>query len=470
MKKRTIAEIQRFIGGELVAGGGDCLVHGVAIDSRRVRKGDLFFALRGEHAHGVEYARTALNAGCAAVVVDPEHTGAAIEKLFCSVPILAVEDPEAALGVLAEAVRTEEHREVPAVAVTGSVGKTTTCRFAAALLEKSGVVHRPPASFNNHLGVPVTVLTAPEECQYLITEVGTNAPGEVLRYASWVKPRVAVVTAIAPAHLEGLHDLEQIELEKLSIIEAVEPGGEAWLPVQLAEKYKALLRRLPVTIRTMGPGGDLEVRSHAWPAENHTLLFRDSERSIPFRWAAPFPHSPRNLEAAIAIGLGFGVDLDQLLSRVDHVSSPPLRGEVEKHGGISFVLDCYNANPASLTSAIERLENEPVTGRRVCVIGTMEELGQQEGEWHRQLGGRLASEKLDDVFLIGRGRDLYASGLGERGADAHRIDDDDRSAELVASQLEPGDCVLFKASRRERLEDFAARVAGLIESRGAAVE
>ena len=158
-----------------------------------------------------------------------------------------------------------------------------------------------------------------------------------------------------------------------------------------------------------------------------------------------------------------------MLAGLSRLKTAPLRGEVRSHGGVEFLLDCYNASPVSLESAIERLENSPVLGRRVCVIGTMEELGEQEQLWHRRLGGRLASPKLDSVYLVGRARDWYQGGLHQAGGAGEPIEVSQDSAAQLASQLEPGDCELFKASRTEALEEFAERVGALLEARKEAV-
>ncbi|MCA8960979.1 MAG: UDP-N-acetylmuramoyl-tripeptide--D-alanyl-D-alanine ligase, partial [Planctomycetes bacterium] len=439
MRPRGLEEIVRTLEGSWLGPASvPTRISGATIDSRRVRPGDLFFALAGEHVHGVSFARTAHEAGAVATVCDRAAVALLRAQGFDGGSIV-VADAAVALAKLAESVRREEAESLPAAAVTGSVGKTTTCGYAAQLLESCGVVHRPPSSYNNHLGVPLTVLNAPPECDYLIAEVGTSAPGEVYRYATWVRPRVAVVTAVAPAHLQGLADLEHIELEKLSILETLDGDGAGWIPRALAEKHASLLRNLSSQVRTFGPGGDLEIRSNAILGTEHELILRDgSELRTRFEWRAPFPHSIRNLECALAVGMSLGVDLRRLIEGVERLDSPPLRGETVRHGGVDFVLDCYNANPASMESAIERLENEPTRGRRICVVGTMEELGAQEQHWHRRLGGRLASAKLDRVFVIGRGREWYAEAMTERGIEPQRISDDEDSVELLASQLEPG--------------------------------
>ncbi len=470
MKRMTLGTVAELLAGEVVGADPKREVRGAGIDSRRIGKGELFFALSGSRTHGISFVPDALARGAAAAVVDRamarELYGGNARGVGA---LIAVEDPARALAVLASKVRAASG-SCPAAAVTGSVGKTTSVRYAATLLARIGKTHRPPSSYNNHLGVPLTILNAPQDCRYLVTEIGSNAAGEVHRLASWVRPGVAVVTAVAPVHLKGFGTLEGVELEKLSILDAVAPGGVGWLPRTLADKYAPLLRSLDIELRTFGPGGDLDVRSNRIMGRHHQISYRGEPGVRRIEWESPFPHSPRNLEAALAVGLGFGVSLDELLAGVSQLEPVRLRGQVERHGGVEFVLDCYNANPVSLESAIERLENSPVRGRRVCVVGTMEELGEQEQQWHRQIGGRLASERVDSVYVIGRAGGWYRSGVEQAGGHATEIGDDDDSAVRVASSLEPGDCVLFKASRTDALERFAARVGALLDRRGAPVE
>ncbi|MFN0057086.1 MAG: UDP-N-acetylmuramoyl-tripeptide--D-alanyl-D-alanine ligase [Planctomycetota bacterium] len=465
MRPRSLGDVARHMSGELVSGDPTALTNGAAIDTRALRDGELFFALPGSRVHGAKFVPQAWRVGAAAVVVDelaaPELAPLARATGFA---LIVVPDGQRALARLAEAVRAEERDSLPAIAITGSVGKTTTCGYAATLLSGVGVAHRPPSSFNNQLGVPLTILSAPAKADYLVCEVGTNSAGEVFRLASWVRPKVAIVTAVAPAHLLGFGTLDAIELEKLSILDALEPTGSGWIPADLALRHQSLLRSCRARVKTIGENGDLRVTPVDGANDPDFYQLSYAGATHEFRWHAPFRHSVRNLEAALAAGLGVGVAIEALLERVGMLSNAPLRGDVEQHAGVEFLLDCYNASPASLESAIERLETEPATGRRVCVIGTMEELGTEERTWHQRLGERLASPRVDAVYLLGRGRDWYQSGLRACGREGETLANDSSSAERLASALRPGDRVLFKASRREALETFAQRVAGLLEA------
>ncbi|MFQ5654102.1 MAG: Mur ligase family protein [Planctomycetota bacterium] len=254
MKARSLEEIACLLAAPIKGGDGRTPVRGAGIDSRALRRGDLFFALQGSRTHGIRFAGAALAAGAPAVVVELQ--------LAAEVPgrAIPVADPARALGLLAAQVRREEAGHLPAAAITGSVGKTATCGYAATLLAGVRQVHGPRGSHNNALGVPLTILNAPEECDALICEVGSNHPGEIAPLARWIRPEIACVTAVAPAHLDGFGSIAAIEEEKLSLLSALPAGGEAWIPVSLGARGSSLLADCRGRVRSFGPQGDLEVK------------------------------------------------------------------------------------------------------------------------------------------------------------------------------------------------------------------
>ena len=460
MRRRTLEELAGLMGGKLDGQvATDEVASGASIDTRTLRSGDLFFALPGTRTHGKQHAGAALSRGAAAVVVD--------EPLPTSGPRIVVDDVANAMARLAQHVRREESTRVPCAVITGSLGKTTTCRYASELLRTVGVAHRPPGSFNNHLGVPLTILAAPEECGFLIVEIGANRDGEVRTLAEWAQPKVACVTAIAPVHLDGFGDLDGVAREKLSILESLPEDGEGWLPVEASRRYGSLLSNVSARLRTFGRGGDLEITPlSAVPGRTprYRLRFGHDEPPMTFEWDPPFEHSARNLEAALAVVAGLGVPPEAVLDQIGSLTLPPLRGEVREHGGTELILDCYNSSPTALESAIDKLEREPASGRRIAVLGTMEELGEHEASWHQAIGERLANSTIDEVFLMGRARDWFQWGLERNGRAGVYLDHTESSARQLAADLKPGDRVLFKASRSEALEEFAAMVAKFLDA------
>lgn len=450
MRARALSELAAWMGG-VRRGAADPMVEGVAIDSRALAAGQLFFALAGRQTHGIQHAADALARGAAAVVT----TFAFAARVRG--PAVLVEDPAQALARLAAAVRTAERETLPAVAITGSVGKTTTCGFLAQLLADRLRVHRAPQSYNNHLGVPLTILGAPADSELLICEVGTSAPGEVARLAAWVQPTVAAVTAVGPAHLAGFGTVQAVAREKFSIFSQLAPGGIGVAPAALLARARQRFGDPGVATMPHGAGGLLEIHALAQPGR--WQLREDGAESLEFAWRAPAPHARAALESALTVARALGHAPATLLGAVDALELPPLRGAPQRHGDIEFLLDCYNSNPLSLQAAIHGLADSPCAGRRVCVIGTMEDLGQEEQQWHERSGRRLAEARLDAVYLLGRGAQWLRTGLRRAGLDGIELQADDPSARRLAAELRAGDRVLFKASRTVRLEDFAARVA-----------
>ncbi len=450
MKPRSLADIAQLIGGELLAPeAAGITASGAAIDSRLLRSGDLFFAIEAER-DGHDFAANALDAGAVAAVVKKGRSS------VVAGPAIEVADPRRALGQLATAIR-ELESNTPAVAITGSIGKTTTCGYVAALLAPLGPVYRPPGSFNNDLGVPLTILGAPKDTAALVLELGSNAPGEIAPLAKITGASVGLVTAIAPAHLAELIDLAGVAREKLSLFGALPAPARGWVPTE----YLAPAREQRAAVESFGEGG----ASHVVTRGRGRARWFFRGESYEFTWTPTFRHQRALLAAALAVAAEFGLEPETLLELVPTLPEPPLRGEVRHLDGIDLILDCYNSSPAALRSSLERLEDERALGRRLCVLGTMEELGRDEAKWHRDLGRRAGSRKIDRIFVAGRGRTWYREGLSDVGREGVDVDLGDEGARAIANCLLPGDRVLFKASRKERLERFADRIAHYLSLR-----
>ena len=446
------AELARVLRGEWLAGRmpEDAPAVDVSIDSRTIPPGGVFFALEASR-DGHEFVPAAQRAGACAAVV---RRGVRTDTPF---PQLVVPDPRRALGEWAPEVRARS--EVPAIAVTGSAGKTTTCGYLAQLLSPLGTIAAPPGSYNNDLGVPLTILNAPADARALVIEIGTNAPGEVATLAAWTFADFGIVTAIAPAHLEGLGTLAGVAQEKLSLFRALPPEAKAWV----AEESRRDAESRGFAVRSFGRGGESSIE----PIADGLMRWRFAGEVEDFPWRPRYRHQRDLLAVALAIATELGVSREALLAQISELPEPPLRGEIEPVAGIDLILDCYNASPISVRAAMERLEDEAAAGRRLCLLGTMEELGEEEAHWHRELGRRAGSGSIDRVFLTGRGTEWYREGLREVGREGIALDLSSGGAEQLVDSLLPGDRVLFKASRAERLEDFASRVAALLSDRAA---
>jgi UDP-N-acetylmuramoyl-tripeptide--D-alanyl-D-alanine ligase len=416
--------VAQAAGGRLVApapraGGPSRAV----IDSRAVAAGDLFVGLPGEHVDGGRFAPQALAGGAWGVLVAPEHAAAA----QCAVPgaLIAADDPLAALQRLATAWRRA--LACPVVAITGSVGKTSTKDILAAMLAQARRTVANRENLNTEIGLPLTVLEAPAGTEALVVEMGMRGPGQIAELTAIAEPDVAVITSVAPVHLELMGSIEAIAAAKAELVAGLRPGATAVIPA--GEPLLEPHRRDDVTTVTFGPGGDV--------AELPDGL------ELPFTSA----YMRRNALAAFAAARALGVEPTGALD----VALSSFRGQrIEVAGGIVVVNDCYNANPMSMRAALDDLAAS-ASGRRVAVLGDMLELGPDEARFHAEIGAHARAAGVDVLVAVGPRAAHLADGYGEVVA----VPDAQAAAAIVPGLLEPGDTVLLKASRGVGLEVVA---------------
>ncbi|MEE2889882.1 MAG: Mur ligase family protein [Planctomycetota bacterium] len=452
MKERSLAEVARWMGANIVRGEQTSPIGGAVIDSRKATAGALFFALEGENCHGIDHAQDALEKGAAAVVSEPGY--AARHKG----PALEVEDVAGALQSLASEIRREEEPVLPAIAITGSVGKTTTCAILRSLLGANLQVQSPQDSYNNHLGVPITILDAPPETEILILELGTTAPGEIAALAQIARASYGVITSVAPTHWQGLGSIEGVHREKFSLFDHIDGDG-LWAPVECRE---GTLQALD-TYRWTGPDGDLEIRRRG--SQSVEVLDRCRTREFFLPWSHPSDWVLRCLESAVAMALEIVDDPEQLIEGATRIQLPRWRHEVRTVNGIEMILDCYNSSPCALAAAIEDLVQSQGC-RKLAVIGTMEELGEDEQRYHVEAGRHCIEAGVDVVFVCGRAADWVDQGVRSGGGESIFIEDGEAGAEVVKEELRSGDRILFKASRLQRFEQLAQLVEQQFEEQG----
>jgi UDP-N-acetylmuramoyl-tripeptide--D-alanyl-D-alanine ligase len=393
------------------------------IDSRAAGPGDLFVGLAGERVDGGRFAPQALAAGAWGVLVAPEHADAA----RCAVPgvLIAADDPLAALQRLATAWRRALRCQV--VGITGSVGKTSTKDILAAMLAQRLRTVANRENFNTEIGLPLTVLEAPADTEALVLEMGMRGPGQIAELTAIADPDVAVITTVAPVHLELMGSIEAIAAAKAELVAGLRAGATAVIPA--GETLLEPHRRDDVTTITFGPGGDV--------AELPAGL------QLPFTSA----HMRRNGLAALAAARALGVDPT---GRLD-VELSSYRGQrIELPGDIVVVNDCYNANPMSMRAALDDLAAS-ANGRRIAVLGDMLELGPDEARFHAEIGAYARESGVDLLVAVGPRAAHMADGYGEVVA----LPDAQAAAQAVPGLLAPGDTVLLKASRGVGLEVVA---------------
>jgi UDP-N-acetylmuramoyl-tripeptide--D-alanyl-D-alanine ligase len=396
------------------------------IDSREAGPGDLFVGLVGEHVDGGRFAAQALARGAWGVLVASEHAETAQRATATQPPaVIAVDDPLGALQRLASSWRRA--LGCPVVGVTGSVGKTSTKDILAAMLAQARRTVANRENFNTEIGLPLTVLEAPEGTEALVLEMGMRGPGQIAELAAIAEPDVAVITAVAPVHLELMGSIEAIAAAKAELVAGLRPGGTAVVPA--GEALLEAHRRDDVSTVTFGPGGDIE----ALPAG----------LEVPFKSA----HMRRNALAALAAARALGVEPTGVLE----VALSSLRGQrIELPGDIVVVNDCYNANPMSMRAALDDLAVS-ASGRRVAVLGDMLELGPDEARFHAEIGAHARAAGVDLLVAVGSRAAHFADGYGQVVA----LPDARAAAETVPGLLAPGDTVLLKASRGVGLEVVA---------------
>jgi UDP-N-acetylmuramoyl-tripeptide--D-alanyl-D-alanine ligase len=438
-------QIAAALGAEIAAEGQPGSPRRGTIDSAASGPGDLFFGLRGSSRDGGEFAPAALRAGAWGAVVAPGFRSSLpplIGEHYDGKPwVFAVEDPLAALQGLARAWRLALGARV--VGVTGSVGKTSVKDIARALLP--GRVHANRENLNTEIGLPLTVLEAPEDADLLVLEMAMRGAGQIAELAAIAAPEVAVITNVGPVHVELLGSVAAIAAAKAEVLEALPADGVAVVPVEAGE-LEPHLERAPRLLR-FGPGGDVEA-SEAKVAEGVTEALISTPLGAQ-RFHFPFAeaHNLTNALAAVAAGVALGADLAEMADRAASIGFSRFRGErIELDGGIVLVNDCYNANPVSMRAALDHLATLAAP-RRIAVLGEMGELGPGAADYHREVGEHARAAGVD--LLVGVGLPARDYGPDELVADPGE------AAELLAAQLSPGDAVLVKGSRSAGLERVA---------------
>lgn len=404
------------------------------IDSRAAGAGDLFVGLPGEQVDGGRFGVQALAQGAWGVLVAPEHAEAA----RCAVGgrdgiLIAADDPLAALQRLATAWRRA--LACPVVGITGSVGKTSTKDILAAMLGQALRTTANRENFNTEIGLPLTILEAPPGTEALVLEMGMRGPGQIAELTAIAEPDVAVITAVAPVHLELMGSIEAIAAAKAELVAGLRPGGTAIVPA--GEALLEAHRRDDVTTVTFGPGGDVDA------------LPEGLELGVAGLGGGPMisAHMRRNALAALAAARALGVEPSGALE----VSLSSFRGQrLHLPGDIVVVNDCYNANPMSMRAALDDLAAS-ASGRRVAVLGDMLELGPDEARFHAEIGAHARAAGVDVLVAVGPRARHFADGYG----DVLALPDAAAAAEAVPRLVQPGDTVLVKASRGVGLEVVA---------------
>lgn len=475
LKPLTLDEIIAAVEGNCDRSMSLGSVAGVSTDSRAAKPGDLFFAICGERFDGHDFVDQAFTAGATAAVVRDDFDLTAggrsrDSKLTGDAVLIRVDDPIKAMGRLARYYRRSVMgKALTVVAVTGSNGKTTTKAMIAQVLEARWKGRASIKSYNNAIGVPLTLLATEPSDEFVICEVGTNAPGEVAELAGIIEPEIGVITGVSEAHLAGLGSLENIATEKLSLLRHLQTDGCAVVNVDYEILRWTLERDIQlskVKSVTFGRWPDADLRLTALDSKS-TSVSNTADGSLPtyleftvndrfnYRLNVLGRHNAFNALAAIGVARRFGMDHEEIAERLLSFKLPKMRLSAERTGSLTIINDAYNANPASLVAAVDVLMDTPARGRRVLIVGDMRELGRDSEQLHIESAEYIAQSGVDLVIAVGENARLIAKtikSVSEDLTETHAYASTKLAKRRLISHLQADDTVLVKGSRALALE------------------
>ncbi len=426
-------------------------VSGISIDSRTLRPGDAFFAIRGDRFDGHDFATAAIKAG-AGILVVAEGKLPALGRL--TAPMIVVPDVLNALEKAGAAARARTRAKI--IAITGSAGKTSTKEALRQALSAVGRVHAADKSFNNHWGVPLTLARTPRDCDYAIFEIGMSNPGEIRPLAKLVRPHIAIITLIAEAHLGQFRDLDEIARAKAEIFDGIEPGGYAILNRDdPRSKLLGKLAREAEVAHVVGfgenPRAHFRLTGCNLHGDHSTMTAKIGGVEVYAKLGMPGRHVVQNVLAVLGAAYLAGADLEKVTPGLANLAAERGRGKryllPHPEGVIALIDESYNANPTSMKAALELLGATPVNGggRRIAVLGDMLELGEQSRQFHAGLAETVLTAGVDTLFLAGTEISALVDALPPGFPVEHRATTDELVGPLTRG-VGPGDAIMIKSS------------------------
>jgi UDP-N-acetylmuramoyl-tripeptide--D-alanyl-D-alanine ligase len=439
--------------GRLATGSPQVMVEGINTDSRTVSEGQLFVALKGERFDAHDFLRQAVQGGAAAVMISRGDVADRLADFGGAVIIVA--DTLRALGDLAAWYRRQLRGRV--IGITGSCGKTTVKEMLAQVLGRHLRGHHPVSSFNNAIGMPLTILRAEPDDDYLVLEIGTSAPGEIAHLTQIAQPDIGVVTCVGMTHLEGLGSIDGVAHEKENLIRFLATGGVAILNAD-DHRVAAMAEVARGQVVTFGLG-EADIVAHEAESTAAGVRFLLNGRTA-VHLPVPGRHNVYNALACAAVCRQFGIaDEDVAAALADFRPASHRLVRHELAGGTVVIDDAYNANPTSVRAALDVLQYQPVLGRRVLALGDMRELGAESKALHRQIGQAIAESNIDVLVTVGSEMQHAALAAADRERlERHHFDTAAEAAPAVAALIQPGDTLLVKGSRSMAMEQVVAAV------------
>ena len=462
MASLSLARLAELTGGKIIQGEPETRIVACTFDSRQTTPGSLFFALKGIR-DGHDYLTEARKKGAVAACVSRE-----VRDLPPDFGLIQVADTLQALQQLAARVLAESQLRV--VGITGSIGKTSTKELTASLLSARFSVLRSMGNYNNQIGLPISILALNDSHQIAVLEMGMNHPCEIKRLVEIAPPEVAVITRIAPVHLEFFQSLEEIALAKKEILAGAKPGASAVL-----NGDDPLIRQIaadfpPDKIIYFGKSDRCLIRAedieyHGWSGLSFSLIYRREKARVEL----PILNEGliTNVLAACGVAYYFGLGLTEIISSLHQLPVLAHRGEIIKlKSGTTIYDDSYNSNPVALEEVLKSL-GRLLAGRKIAVLGDMLELGPAENQYHLEAGALLPAYGWDYLVTVGSRARLIAEGAVRHGLDSARVESFDRPEEVadwLKSFIRPSDLVLVKGSRGLSLETIVENLKKAMEN------
>jgi len=460
MERLTIGEVIRAVHGELIYGNQKEEILGVSIDSRTIKKGEIFFALKGERFDGHDFLEEAIEKGAKAVVVSKK------KKIPGKITIIKVGDTLKALQELAKSYRQKFKPVV--VGVTGSNGKTTTKDMLRALLMLKYKVVATPGNYNNIVGLPLTLFEISPDTEFLVLEMGTNHAGEVRRLAEISFPQIGVITNIGATHLQFFRCISNVLSAKMEIVQLLPPRGKVVLNID-DPHLRSQFKRIKQEIITFGMDPQAEVRASevvrntSGRKEKLSFTVHAGIEKKEFELYCLGRYNIYNALAAISVAKEFGISLFSMADVLGKFRFPKLRMETLKYRDATIVNDAYNANPTSVRATLNELIFSFPSQRKIVVLGDMLELGRASRKFHEEIGRIVAGSPVHSLITVGEDARFIAMAARKRGMDRRNIfsfREKRFASRKLKELLRPRDVVLIKGSRKIGLEDLIKYILG----------
>ncbi|MGB2770577.1 MAG: UDP-N-acetylmuramoyl-tripeptide--D-alanyl-D-alanine ligase [Candidatus Zixiibacteriota bacterium] len=453
----TLNELVKVVDGQILLGpsAGDQVIRGISIDSRNINKGSLFVAIPGERFDGHQFIRQAVDKGARAVIMSKDKREAAGQDVLKKAAVWLVEDTKKALRDTASWYRGKF--DIPTVAVTGTNGKTTTKDMIAEVLSSRYQVHKSPHSYNNLVGVPLTIFQLNSHSEALVLELGMSSPNEIAILTRIAHPDVGVITNIGPAHLESMGSVERIARAKFELPDNMSSPRTLILNADdpiLADRIKQKRKDERIISFGIESQADFAADKIGLNGDGHITFRVNKDLTIGLRLLGR--HNVYNALAAFAVGELKEVDPQEIKRSLEKYNPSDLRMELVRIGNIRVINDSYNANPISMEKALETQKSIQTTGRKIAVLGDMLELGEKAPDYHLEVGRKVAQSGVDCLVVVGALARFIGEGAREAGMSSDQVltlDGNEQVSLYLLENLRDGDLLLVKGSRKMKTEE-----------------